>query len=134
MMLDLLLRNARILTVDGDRPRASSVGIWNGCIVGLDDELAGLRARTVVDAGGATVVPGFHDAHCHTTSLAWPSSSSTSPARTASVPSWMPSPAMRPACRLTAGLSAPATAPGSLSASTRAATSWTGRPAAARSG
>ncbi len=69
MMLDLLIRNARILTVDPGRPRASSLGIWNGRIVGLDEELDGTGARIEVDLHGAVVAPGFHDAHCHTSSF-----------------------------------------------------------------
>ncbi len=69
MRLDLVVRNARILTVDPSRPRASTLGIWDGRIVGLDEELDGLGARAEVDLGGAVVVPGFHDAHCHTTSF-----------------------------------------------------------------
>jgi predicted amidohydrolase YtcJ len=69
MMLDLVVTNACILTVDAERPQATSIGIWNGRIVGLDEELAGVESRVTVDAGGATVAPGFHDAHCHTTSF-----------------------------------------------------------------
>ena len=68
-MLDLLIRNARILTVDPGRPRASTLGVWNGRIVGLDEEVDGTRARVEVDLHGAVVAPGFHDAHCHTTSF-----------------------------------------------------------------
>ncbi|WP_159704898.1 amidohydrolase [Arthrobacter sp. 18067] len=67
MKLDLLLRNADIFTMDPDRPVASSLGIWQGRIVGLDEELDGLDAVQVLDLGGATVTPGFIDAHCHTT-------------------------------------------------------------------
>ncbi|MGH9171331.1 MAG: amidohydrolase [Acidimicrobiales bacterium] len=55
--------------MDERQPRASSIGIWNGYVVGLDDELLGLTARHHIDAGGATMTPGFHDAHCHTTSF-----------------------------------------------------------------
>jgi predicted amidohydrolase YtcJ len=69
MILDLLIHNARVLTVDPGRPRASRLGIWNGQVVGLDETLDGCTARSTVDLGGATVVPGFHDAHCHTTSF-----------------------------------------------------------------
>jgi predicted amidohydrolase YtcJ len=67
-VLDLLIRDARIRTVDPARPTATAVGIWNGAIVGLDDEVLGLPARSTVAAEGAVIVPGFHDAHCHTTS------------------------------------------------------------------
>ncbi|WP_436531981.1 amidohydrolase [Actinoplanes sp. HUAS TT8] len=59
---DLLLTNARVITVDG--PDASALAILGDRIVALDD----VPARTVVDLGGATVVPGFHDAHNH---MAW---------------------------------------------------------------
>ena len=67
MKLDLLLRNADIITMDERRPHASSLGVWQGRIVGLDDDLDGLDAGEVLDLGGATVTPGFIDAHCHTT-------------------------------------------------------------------
>jgi predicted amidohydrolase YtcJ len=50
------------------RPTATAIGIWDGKIVGLDEEVLGLPARLSVSAGGAVIVPGFHDAHCHTTS------------------------------------------------------------------
>ena len=69
MTLDLLIRNARVLTVDPRRPSASTLGIWNGSIVGLDEEVAGASARCEVDLDGAVLAPGFHDAHCHTTSF-----------------------------------------------------------------
>lgn len=67
MKLDLLLRNADIITMDDRRPHATSLGIWQGRIVGLDDDLDGLDAAEVLDLDGATVTPGFIDAHCHTT-------------------------------------------------------------------
>jgi predicted amidohydrolase YtcJ len=67
-MLDLLIRDARIRTVDPARPAATAIGMWNGAVVGLDEEVVGLPARTTVSAGGAVIVPGFHDGHCHTTS------------------------------------------------------------------
>lgn len=69
MILDLLIRNARILTEDPGRPRASSLGVWEGRIVGVDNELDGCTASATVDLDGAVVAPGFHDAHCHTTSF-----------------------------------------------------------------
>ncbi|MGI5121106.1 amidohydrolase [Marinactinospora thermotolerans] len=67
-MLDLKLRNARIRTVDDDRPRAHTLGVFAGRILGLDEDVADLPARTTIDCGGAVVVPGFGDAHNH---MAW---------------------------------------------------------------
>lgn len=67
MQLDTLITNANIITGDPDRPRARSVGLWNGSIVGVDDQLGALAdsATNVIDAGGATVTPGFNDVHAH---------------------------------------------------------------------
>ena len=64
-MLDLLIRNARVL--DDGLPVSTSVGLLHGRIVGLDD-VADIPARQTVDVAGATVLPGLHDAHVHTTS------------------------------------------------------------------
>ncbi|TWP38491.1 amidohydrolase [Leekyejoonella antrihumi] len=67
MRFDLVLKNANILTGDPARPRAHAMAVHNGRIVALaqasGEELSGVVER---DAGGSTVVPGFHDAHCHT--------------------------------------------------------------------
>lgn len=67
MKLDLLLRNANIITMNADRPAAHTLGVWQGLVVGLDEEVEGLDAAEVLDLDGATVTPGFIDAHCHTT-------------------------------------------------------------------
>ncbi|MEU6643186.1 amidohydrolase [Saccharomonospora sp. NPDC046836] len=64
-MLDLLLRDVRALTMTGERPRANTVGVLHGRIVGVDDEVAGLAAHQVVDGDGAVLIPGFADAHNH---------------------------------------------------------------------
>ena len=68
-MTDLTLVNANVLTMDPDpsaRPRASTVAIAGGRIEALDAS-TGVPAGSgrVVDLRGATVLPGFHDAHNH---------------------------------------------------------------------
>jgi predicted amidohydrolase YtcJ len=60
---DLALVNANVLTMDPARPRASAVAIAQGRITALDEIRPG--ASRVVDLRGATVLPGFHDAHNH---------------------------------------------------------------------
>lgn len=67
MNLDLILTDANIITLEPDRPGARSVGVLGGRIVGFDEELEGCTADRIESLGGACVVPGFIDAHCHTT-------------------------------------------------------------------
>lgn len=67
MKLDSIVRAQAILTLDRQRPVAHSMGIVNGSVVGFDDELEGCSAERIEDFAGATIVPGFIDAHCHTT-------------------------------------------------------------------
>jgi predicted amidohydrolase YtcJ len=66
--LDLRIDNANVVTMDPARPAAGSIGVWNGLVAALDGEAAALPARRIVDVGGATVLPGFVDAHTH---LCW---------------------------------------------------------------
>jgi predicted amidohydrolase YtcJ len=75
-MLDLRLTNATFLTMDDAHPVAAQLGIWQGRIVGVDDEVAGLPAREEVDLDGAVVLPGFIDAHVH---LFWAGLAALSP-------------------------------------------------------
>lgn len=67
MKLDLIITNADIVTMDPQRPSATTVGIVDGLIAGIDSDVADMDATEVVDLRGATVTPGFNDAHCHTT-------------------------------------------------------------------
>ncbi|MEV0976248.1 amidohydrolase [Streptomyces sp. NPDC049915] len=65
----LVLRNARIHTVDPGLPSAEALAVRDGRIVwlGSDADAAAWTGPTteVVDAGGRRVLPGFVDAHNH---------------------------------------------------------------------
>lgn len=66
---DLLIRGARIYTMDDAQARAEALAVHGDRIlaVGTDDELEPLRGpgTRVVDGRGATILPGFIDAHSH---------------------------------------------------------------------
>lgn len=68
-MADLVLTNGRVYTVDNARPVVSALAVRDGRIVfvGSDAEARALSgpATTAIDLRGATVVPGFTDAHAH---------------------------------------------------------------------
>ena len=74
LMTDLLLRNAVVLTMDENCPRAQEVAVKDGRIleVGEEGDLKGMmHTRTeVIDLGGKTILPGFIDAHLHLRALA----------------------------------------------------------------
>ncbi len=64
--IDLVIINARVLTMDAAMPRAEAVAIASGRIVAVGGpEVAGLAAGRVIDAGGRTVLPGFVESHLH---------------------------------------------------------------------
>jgi predicted amidohydrolase YtcJ len=66
---DLLIRNAKVYTVDPAQPRAEAVAVKGGriAVVGDDTEAveAAPRQAQEVDAAGRLVLPGFIDAHNH---------------------------------------------------------------------
>jgi predicted amidohydrolase YtcJ len=62
---DLLLVNARVITMDPARPRAAAVAVAGGRIAGVFDGAPDVSATEVIDLKGATLIPGFHDAHNH---------------------------------------------------------------------
>lgn len=67
MKLDLIVTAAKIITLDEERPEATRMGVIGERIVGFDEELDGLTAEREENFGDAVLVPGFIDAHCHTT-------------------------------------------------------------------
>lgn len=69
MAADLVVRNGRVHTVDDARPAAEAVAVGGEriAVVGSNEDVAELigRGTEVLDADGATVLPGFVDAHNH---------------------------------------------------------------------
>jgi hypothetical protein len=69
MPASVLIRNARVFTVDPGRPWAEAMAVeadriaWIGDDADVDDHVG--PDTEVVDAGGATVLPGFIDSHNH---------------------------------------------------------------------
>jgi predicted amidohydrolase YtcJ len=69
MTASLIFRNASILTMDTQRPHAQALAVAGNRILAVGDEdsvrlHAGPDTR-IVDAGGATLMPGFVESHLH---------------------------------------------------------------------
>ncbi|PTE12654.1 amidohydrolase [Pseudogemmobacter blasticus] len=66
---DLIITNARVLTMDPDRPRAEAVACAGGRIlaVGRSADMDALSGpdTVVIDADGRTLLPGFVESHLH---------------------------------------------------------------------
>ncbi|MBO04243.1 MAG: metal-dependent hydrolase [Chloroflexi bacterium] len=66
---DLVLRGARVITMNPTAPAADAVATNNGRIVavGTSDEIGKLAGpdTEIVDLDGLTVIPGFNDTHAH---------------------------------------------------------------------
>ncbi|MFJ5767246.1 amidohydrolase [Lysinibacillus sp. NPDC093210] len=74
MKVDLLIRNANIITLDAQSTRANVLASYRGRIVGIwskadfnkaEDSLALEIHSKELDLNGATVIPGFIDTHNH---------------------------------------------------------------------
>ena len=66
---DMLIKSARVYTMDGTQPLVESVAILGNrfLAVGSNTDLKSLEGpnTTVIDGTGTTVTPGFIDAHSH---------------------------------------------------------------------
>lgn len=64
---DLLITNANIITQDESQPHAEALAMLQGRLIAIGSakDIGTIDAAQVLDAGGATVVPGFIDAHMH---------------------------------------------------------------------
>ncbi|SPH16742.1 N-substituted formamide deformylase [Defluviimonas aquaemixtae] len=69
MTPDIILTNARILTMDPGRPRAEAVALGRERVaaIGARAEIEALAGPTTetIDCGGATLLPGFFESHLH---------------------------------------------------------------------
>ena len=69
MTADMIVTNARVLTMDAARSRAEAVAMAGGKIVavGTAAEVGALATplTRVIDAGGRTLLPGFFESHLH---------------------------------------------------------------------
>src|SRR4029450_9070470 len=67
--MDLVIRNAKVWTVDPEQPEATAVAVRDGRIAAVGDDrpvrdAAGAGAEEI-DARAGSVLPGFVDAHNH---------------------------------------------------------------------
>jgi predicted amidohydrolase YtcJ len=66
---DIILHNAKVLTVDPTQPQAEALAIAGSRIaaVGSNDDVLNLRGpqTRTFDLGGLSVIPGFNDSHGH---------------------------------------------------------------------
>jgi predicted amidohydrolase YtcJ len=66
---DIIIQNAELLTMDDAMPRAEAIAVAGNRIMAVGDNddinrLAGPKTR-MIDAQGATVLPGINEAHMH---------------------------------------------------------------------
>ncbi|OQP75514.1 amidohydrolase [Xanthomonas phaseoli pv. dieffenbachiae] len=67
-MVDLVVRNARITTLDPRQPTATAIAVADGRIVAVGDDakiMALARGVRAIDAQGRRLLPGLNDSHTH---------------------------------------------------------------------
>ncbi len=67
---DLVIKNAKVLTIDKDNPKAEAVAVKGEFIIAVTSNRKIIQyiedgKTKVIDAKGRLVVPGFNDAHIH---------------------------------------------------------------------
>ncbi|GET32896.1 amidohydrolase [Prolixibacter bellariivorans] len=65
---DLIIKNAKIYTVDPEFSKAEALAVKDGLFVGVgtnEEILNQFTGNNIIDANGKTIYPGFIDAHCH---------------------------------------------------------------------
>jgi predicted amidohydrolase YtcJ len=66
---DLVVVNAKVITLDDQRPQATAFAVHGGkfVAVGGEADVAALRREStkVIEAKGHTVIPGLNDSHSH---------------------------------------------------------------------
>ena len=62
---DLVIHNTRIIDGTGNLSYKSDVGISNGKISRVEQNINPIAAKHAIDAAGLTTCPGFIDTHTH---------------------------------------------------------------------
>lgn len=62
---DLVILNGEIIDGSGAAARKADIGITGNTITAISSDLSGAEAKTILDATGKTVAPGFIDIHSH---------------------------------------------------------------------
>lgn len=64
-MPDIVIKNALLVDGTGAKPFPADIAVAGGLITEIADSLGGRPARSVIEAGGLAVFPGFIDIHRH---------------------------------------------------------------------
>jgi len=61
----ILIKNGKILTMEGKTYESGSILIDNGKILDVNEHITAPEGAEIIDAKGMVVMPGIIDAHCH---------------------------------------------------------------------